>query len=342
MKFKIFIIFIVLSVSVNAKSDCNNITIAEMDWASAEMFAHIDKLVLEKGYGCDVELVGGSTMSTATSMMEKGEPDIAPELWINAVKAHLDKSVSRGKIHYGAKIFPDTGEEGWWIPKYIADAHPYIQTVEDALNHPDLFPHPKGYGAALYTCPSGWNCNLSTYNLFIAYNGKVKGFRIVEPGSGGALAGSIAEAYSKGIGWLGYYWAPTALLGKYPMKKLRFDVPHNSYEWNNCTSQKNCANPQKNAWVISSVYTVVTDRFKKNSSDGMSYILKRALPNNTINELLAWKDDNTATGKEAAIYFLKNYNEWHDWVSSKAGLKIQTALNLNITFQKELEISDPL
>ena len=31
-----------------------------------------------------------------------------------------------------------------------------------------------------------------------------------------------------------------------------------------------------------------------------------------------------------------------NWVSSKAGLKIQTALNLNITFQKELEISEPL
>jgi glycine betaine/proline transport system substrate-binding protein len=31
-----------------AQSDCGSITVAEMDWASAEMFAHIDKVVLRK------------------------------------------------------------------------------------------------------------------------------------------------------------------------------------------------------------------------------------------------------------------------------------------------------
>ena len=30
-----------------AKADCGTITIAEMNWASAEMFAHVDKLILE-------------------------------------------------------------------------------------------------------------------------------------------------------------------------------------------------------------------------------------------------------------------------------------------------------
>ena len=309
-----------------AQSDCGSITVAEMDWASAEMFAHIDKVVLENGYGCEVELVPGATMPTATSMMEKGEPDVAPELWINAVRTALDAATAEGRLHYAAEVFSDTGEEGWWIPQYIADANPDIQTVDDALNRPDLFPHPEGDGAAIYTCPSGWNCQLSTNNLFRAYGGEAKGFRIVDPGSGGALAGSIAEAYGKGEGWFGYYWAPTAILGKYPMKKLSFDVPHDNDEWNSCTSQEDCADPQKNSWVVSSVYTVVTDRFKKEAGIGMDYIVKRALPNNTINALLAWKDDNQATGEDAAMYFLKNYSEWHNWVDSSAKAKIEAAL----------------
>ena len=33
---------------------------AEMNWASAELMAHVDKIILEEGYGCDVELVAGS------------------------------------------------------------------------------------------------------------------------------------------------------------------------------------------------------------------------------------------------------------------------------------------
>ena len=309
-----------------AQSDCGSITVAEMDWASAEMFAHIDKVVLENGYGCEVELVPGATMPTATSMMEKGEPDVAPELWINAVRTALDAATAEGRLHYAAEVFSDTGEEGWWIPQYIADANPDIQTVDDALNRPDLFPHPEGDGAAIYTCPSGWNCQLSTNNLFRAYGGEAKGFRIVDPGSGGALAGAIAEAYGKGEGWFGYYWAPTAILGKYPMKKLSFDVPHDNDEWNSCTSQEDCADPQKNSWVVSSVYTVVTDRFKQEAGIGMDYIVKRALPNSTINALLAWKDDNQATGEDAAMHFLKNYSEWHSWVDGSAKAKIESAL----------------
>ena len=186
-----------------AKADCGTITIAEMNWASAEMFAHVDKLILENAYGCDVELVPGDTMPTATSMMEKGEPDIAPELWINSVRIALDAATAEGRLHYAAEVLSDTGEEGWWIPQYLADANPDIVTVEDALARPDLFPHPEGDGAALYTCPSGWNCQISTGNLFQAFDGEGKGFNLVDPGSGGALAGSIAEAYEKGEGWLG-------------------------------------------------------------------------------------------------------------------------------------------
>ena len=57
-------------------ADCGRVTIADMNWASAEFAAYVDKIILEEGYGCEVELVPGDTMPTSTSMMEKGEPDI--------------------------------------------------------------------------------------------------------------------------------------------------------------------------------------------------------------------------------------------------------------------------
>ena len=61
-----------------ANAACGKITIANMNWASANFMAEVDKVILEKGYGCEVELVPGSTMPTFTSMQEKGEPDVAP------------------------------------------------------------------------------------------------------------------------------------------------------------------------------------------------------------------------------------------------------------------------
>jgi len=326
IKKALFSLVLVFGLNSVAKADCGTITVAEMNWASAEMFAHIDKMILENGYGCNVELVPGDTMPTATSMMEKGEPDVAPELWINAVRIALDAAVDEGRLHYAAEVLSDTGEEGWWIPQYLADKHPDIKTVDDALAHPELFPHPEGGNGGFYTCPSGWNCQISTGNLFKAYDAESKGFKLIDPGSGGALAGAIAEAYAKEEGWIGYYWAPTAVLGKYPMKKLDFGVAHDYDEWSNCTSQEGCADPQKNSWVVSSVFTVVTDNFKNSTGPGMDYISKRALPNSVVNELLAWKDDNQASGEDTAIYFLQNYGQWKSWIPFDAQLDVLNAL----------------
>jgi len=153
-----------------AAEECGDITIASMTWASAELIAEIDKTILTEGYGCNAELVSGDTMPTFTSMNEKGEPDLAPELWVNAVREPLDAAVAEGELIIAAEILSDGGEEGWWIPKYVAEANPDIKTPADALARPDLFPAPEDDSmGAVHNCPSGWNCQITTGNLFRAF-----------------------------------------------------------------------------------------------------------------------------------------------------------------------------
>ena len=41
---------------------------ADMNWASANLMANVDKVILEAGYGCEIELIAGATMPTFTSM----------------------------------------------------------------------------------------------------------------------------------------------------------------------------------------------------------------------------------------------------------------------------------
>ena len=95
---------------------CGKITIANMNWASANLMAEVDKVILEKGYGCTVELIPGATMPSFTSMNEKGEPDVAPEFWANAALEALTKATGEGRMHTLNKA-PIVGlGEGWWIP----------------------------------------------------------------------------------------------------------------------------------------------------------------------------------------------------------------------------------
>ena len=49
-------IFLAAGVSAVAASaeaqECGQVSIAEMNWASAGIAAHVDKIILENGYGC--------------------------------------------------------------------------------------------------------------------------------------------------------------------------------------------------------------------------------------------------------------------------------------------------
>ena len=58
--------------------ECGDLTIASMNWQSAELAAAVDQFILNNGYGCNAEIIQGDTVPTITSMVEKGDPQIAP------------------------------------------------------------------------------------------------------------------------------------------------------------------------------------------------------------------------------------------------------------------------
>ena len=299
-----------------------------MNWASAGVAAYVDKIILESGYGCTVTVVTGDTMPTFASMNEKGQPDMAPEFWVNAVRTALDQAIAEGRLIQAAPLLSDGGVEGWWIPKFIADANPDIKTVEDALKRTDLFPAPEDPSkGAVTNCPVGWNCQVSTANLYRALGAKDKGFELVDTGSAAGLDGSIANAFENKKGWLGYYWAPTAILGKYEMVKLSFGVEHDKANWDACTAVPDCPDPKVNAYPVSDVYTVVTKGFAEKAGVAMDYVKTRKWDNATVGKVLAWMEENQGTNEDGAKHFLETYPDmWTKWVAPEVAEKVKAAL----------------
>ena len=314
-----------------ANAACGKITIANMNWASANLMAEVDKIILEEGYGCEVELVPGATMPTFTSMQEKGEPDVAPEFWANAAIVALNKAVDEGKMHSVNKA-PITGlGEGWWVLPATLEKHPELTTADAILKRPDLFPHPEDPSkGGFHICPPGWNCELSNRNHFRAWEMEAKGWMIVETGSAAGLDGSIAKAAERGENWFGYYWSPTALIGKYNMQAVDMGEWAGKENWDGCMvlPEQECANPKKTSWTKSEVYTVTTDNFKKTAGkEGMKYLENRTYPGPVMNGMLVWMGENQAEGADAAIEFLKTQEDvWTKWVSGSAASKIKKAL----------------
>ena len=315
--------------SIASAAECGNVTIASMNWQSAEVMSNVDKIILTEGYGCDAEITTGDTVPTITSMVEKGQPDIAPEGWIDLLPDVVKRGLDEGKIIEASKSLPDGGNQGWWIPKYIADAHPDIKTIGDVLKHPELFPAPEDASkGAIYNGPQGWGGTVVTSQLYKAFDAEKAGFTLIDTGSAAGLDGSIAKAYERKEPWVGYYWAPTSLLGKYEMVKLDPGVSQDAAEWKRCNTVADCSDPKPNAWPVDRVFTLVARPFAERVDPAvMDYLNKRAWSNDTVNKLMAWMTDNQATGEDGAKYFLKNNEDlWTKWVSPEVAEKVKASL----------------
>ncbi|CAH0529676.1 ABC transporter substrate-binding protein [Vibrio hippocampi] len=313
--------------SVSAQ-ECGDITIADMNWNSASFLAHIDQFILNEGYQCSAELVPGDSVPTGTSMIEKGQPDIAPEMWTNGIKEALDKGVAEKRLRYAGKSLVDGGQEGFWVPKYMVEQYPELKTIEGVIKHANLFEHPEDPKAsAFYGCPAGWTCQITSEHLFNAMQLEQKGFDMVDPGSGAALAGIIAKSYERQKPWFGYYWSPTPVLGKYEMVMVDFGSGTDVEEFRNCTTQPECESPKVTMYPPAPVHTITTESFATREPVAYQYLSQRGLTNQQMSQLLAWMEDNQADAEEAMFYFLETYPElWKPWVSPQAAQRIETAL----------------
>jgi len=317
-----------------ANAGCGKVVVASQNWASAELMAEVDKAILEKGYGCEVELIPGATMPTFASMDEKGAPDMNPEQWANAVYVPLTKAVEEGRLVVANKA-PITGlGEGWWLTPGSIKKHPELKgmTAVEILEHPEWFPFKEDPSkGAFHGCPAGWGCQLANANLFKAFEMEKKGWVLIDPGSAAGLDGSIAKAADSGNPWFGYYWSPTSIIGKYNMVAVDFGVPFaGSENWDGCIvkPEQECADPKPSAWTKSEVNTVVTDNFKKTAGKkAMKYLKKRTYPGDVMNAMLVYMADNQADGADTAIEFLKTQEAvWTKWVPSSVAKKVKAGL----------------
>ena len=134
--------------------------------------------------------------------------------------------------------------------------------------------------------------------------------------------------YERKEGWVGYYWAPTALLGKYEMVRLDYGVDNDPAEWKRCNTVADCADPKPNAWPIDTIVTLVAKPFsEKAGPEVMDYLNKRSWSNQTLGQLMSWMTDNQASGEDGAKHFLEeNKDVWKAWVTPEAAEKIEASL----------------
>lgn len=93
MKIKTSAIFVLSALALPSHAnECGEFTIADMNWNSASLIAHVDQFILNEGYGCDAQLIPGDSVPTGTSMIEKVSLTSRPNFGQTESKKHSTKA----------------------------------------------------------------------------------------------------------------------------------------------------------------------------------------------------------------------------------------------------------
>lgn len=194
---------------------------------------------------------------------------------------------------------------------------PDLKSVYDLPKYKGVFKDVEEPGKGrFYSCIAGWGCEKINEKKFAAYDLNDT-FNIFLPGSGAALVASLAGAYKKGQPWVGYYWAPTWVLGTYDMTPL--EEPAYDKEIFESTA--------KSAYPAVSVNIAVNSSMPKKAPDVVEFLKKYETSQAIANKFLGYMQEKEADSQQTAEWFLKEYEElWTGWVSGDVAAKVKKAL----------------
>jgi glycine betaine/proline transport system substrate-binding protein len=328
-------ISIISQQAIAADAQCEldrPVVFAGLDWDSNAVHTAIAQFIFEEGYGCETDVLPGSTIPLFNGMV-RGDIDVTMETWRHLFADAWQAAVDSGEVTEVGINFPDS-TEAWFIPKYLvegADAPaPDLKSVSDLAKYKDLFSDPEEPGKGrFYNCVIGWGCEVVNTKKYYAY-GLDEDFTNFRPGSGGAFSAAIEGAILKKQPIFFYYWGPTWLLGKVGDQLVQLEEPPYDPEvWARLQAAEDPETVEEAcAYPVTEIPIAVNKDFQESAPKLVEFLGNYHTTAALVSELLAWMQDNDGTPESAAKEFLSSREEvWTSWVPEDVAARVRDALS---------------
>ncbi len=299
------------------------LVMADAGWDSIRFHNDVAKIIIENGYGYKTDVKMGSTPVTFTGLIQ-GDIDIYMETWSDNLN-NYQEALTNGDVLELSLNFGDN-KQGMYVPTYIIKGDPErrieplapdLKSIEDLPKYWELFrdPEDKTKGR-IYGAIPGWAADeimaekVKNYGLNEKYN-------LFRPGSDTALSSSMVKAVEEGKPWLGYYWEPTWIMGKYDMTLIE-EPAFSKEKWEDGYK---CEFPSVQVTVC--VHKDMTEK----APDVVEFLKKYKTSSELTSRALAYMQDNNVGTEEAAMWFLKNSkNMWSEWVPEDVAKSVEASL----------------
>lgn len=292
--------------------DGETLVFADPGWESVRFHNSVAKIIVEEGFGYQTDVMPGSTPATVQGL-ENGDIDIYMELWTDNIIDVYEKAIKSGKIVELSVNFDDN-EQGLYVPTYMIEGDPErgiepvapnLKTVKDLPKYWELFKDPEdSKKGRIYGAITGWEVDhilqqkMKTYGLDETYN-------YFNPGSDAAMVTAIVSAYEKGEPWVGYYWDPTWVMGKYDLTLLEEPDPFPSNK----------------------VTVAVNEEMEAKAPEVVEFLRHYQTSSTLTSEALAYMEDRDVSEDEAAKWFLQKHEDlWSEWVPEDVAGKVKSAI----------------
>lgn len=319
-----FLFFLLLhSFSYACSSHHSPIKLGALDWESGQFSTALVELILREGYQCQTEIVPGA-VNALENALAHNDIQIITEQWVGRSPI-IEQAVTEEKVQVIGDTLKGGATQGWYIPDYVQQRYPALQSVEDLPQFAFLFQDPEQPEKARFlNCPTGWTCEIFNRHL-LNNTGLATQFNNTLPGTGAALDAEIASAYEQRKPILFYYWQPTGLMAKYPFVPLRFP-PHQDACWAELLrkeSQTTCVSGFPRSHLAFSVSTA----FVTQHPELVALLEKIQFTPQQLNQAILEMTENKRNGSEQARLFLQAHPElWRTWLSDSAAVQLENAL----------------
>lgn len=311
----LFLIATVLTGVVFASGESEgtvDIVMGDCSWDSAMVHNRIVAFILENGYGgYSVDFIPAATPTTVQSL-RTGDIHIMMESWHENYQEVYDEIIAEGSVvNVGANM--PQAPQGWYVPRYVIEGDPArgieasapdLKSVTDLPRYASLFQDPEDPSKGrILVGPPGWSATEISQGI-MTENGLEESYNGVLPGSDSALAASMVGAYERGEPWVGYYWEPTAVLGRLDMVM----VPGSEFP-------------------PTSVDILVNKEFADANPAVVALLENYGTSLAQNNQILAVMADEELDAGEAAVRFLEMFEDtWTQWVDADVAERVKAAL----------------
>ncbi len=301
------------------------VRMADLDWESNAFHVAVARFILEKGYGCAVETVPGSTLPLLQAMA-RGDVDVTLEIWADNMAEALEALRASGRIDLTGVNYADA-EQGWYVPRYLVEGGsapaPGLKAVTDLPRYKFLFrDREEPDKGRFYNGVTGWtSARINTAKLQ-AY-GLSRDFTNVRAYTSDDLEAAVAAAYRQERPILYYGWSPSWISGTFDGVRLA-EPAFDAAAWQRFLTSDPPERPT--AYPATRVLTAVNADFARAAPRLRAFVAAYRTDAALVSHALTVMRKSSGAEAAARDFLRTRADVWRPWLPAEVAERVDAAL----------------